>query len=245
MKKNCVTLKLSQDDFSVSISAIDLLAYFRTEFRVFHGFSGPGVAKWHCGQCNFQVRGCGHESRESLSRRQDSWCKWIMLRGKSSSREDLYQDVWSGTLLCYDYSAFTFCLSFWNFVSLGQCSEYVVAFLGQELQDDVVVSETIKYEVVVTNPGNAPADVEVLDVNGLQANKSELAAGEIYTKLFNQVLRCVMTMLLTHFGCLFGILAETFNEKTEYHSTNSLFKSFFLSHLWVRAPDVVRRFSRE
>ena len=109
------------------------------------------------------------------------------------------------------------CLSLICYHNLGQCSEYVVAFLGQELQDDVVVSETIKYEVVVTNPGNATADVEILDVNGLQAGESELAAGAIYTKLFDQVLRFVMAMLLTHFDCLFGILAGTFYEKTEYH----------------------------
>ena len=68
----------------------------------------------------------------------------------------------------------------------GQCHEYVAAFLGQELQDDVTVSSTIKYEIVVTNPGDASADAQIHGVDGIKYNQS-IAGGSIKTYEFDQV----------------------------------------------------------
>ena len=61
-----------------------------------------------------------------------------------------------------------------------------MAFLGQELQDDVTVSSTIKYEIVVTNPGDASAVAEIHGVDGIKYNPS-IAGGSVQTYEFDQV----------------------------------------------------------
>ena len=61
-----------------------------------------------------------------------------------------------------------------------------MAFLGQEIQDDVVVSSTINYEVVVTNPGDAAATVQIHGVDGIKTSL-DIAKESVGTYEFDQV----------------------------------------------------------
>ena len=67
-----------------------------------------------------------------------------------------------------------------------------MAFLGQEIQDDVVVSSTINYEVVVTNPGDDVASVEIHGVDGIKWSRP-IAKESVETYEVDQVYKINVT----------------------------------------------------
>ena len=61
-----------------------------------------------------------------------------------------------------------------------------MALLGLEIQDGVEYSNTIEYEVVVTNPGDESIDVTFSDIEGLKGSKP-VTPGAAETMSFTQV----------------------------------------------------------
>ena len=81
----------------------------------------------------------------------------------------------------------------------GRASEYFVAFLGQEIQDEVVISDTITYEIVITNPETETAHVNISTINGDEiAPLTPIPGGGVTWKAFSEVsgiIQCILTDL--------------------------------------------------
>ena len=72
-------------------------------------------------------------------------------------------------------------------ISTGHEAEYFVVFLGQEIQDELAISDTIKYEVVVTNPGTTTAEVTFYAISGIQNGFSVPPNSKVKSMTFTQV----------------------------------------------------------